>query len=90
MAYYKRTENVNSALIESRMKSIFNLNAPYLEYLRQRYLAPLISQIRGFEFVPRDLKIKTMLSEMEYGTCKFISDGSELRSFLMRKPKNLG
>ena len=26
--------------------------------------------------------MKTLLSEMEYHTCKFISDGSELRSFL--------
>ena len=32
----------------------------------------------------------TLLSEMKYDTCKFISDGSELRSFFMSKPKSIG
>ena len=68
----------------------FLFECTLLEHLRQRYLEPLISQIRGFEFFPRELKIKTLLSEIEYDTCKFISDGSELRSFLMCKPKSVG
>ena len=56
-----------------------------LRQLRQRFLEPLTSQIRGFDFIPRELKMKALLFEMEYDTCKFISDGSELRSFLMSK-----
>ena len=68
----------------------FLFECTLLRHLRQRFLEPLISQIRGFEFFPRELKMKALLSEMEYDTCKFISDGSELRSFLMSKPKSIG
>ena len=40
----------------------FLFECTLLEHLRQRYLEPLFSRIRGFEFFPRDLKIKTMFS----------------------------
>ena len=65
------------------MKYIIFLNAP--STTSRIVLEPLTSQIRGFEFFPRELKMKTLLSEMEYDTCKFISDGSELRSLEFRK-----
>ena len=68
----------------------FLFECTLLRHLRQRFLEPLISQIRGFEFFPRELKMKALLSEMEYDTCKFISDGSELRYFIMSKPKSIG
>ena len=71
-----------------KFKSDDGLGLFGLRHLRQSFLEPLTSQIRGFEFFPRELKMKTLLSEMEYDTCIFISDGSELRSFIVFKSQN--
>lgn len=58
-----------------------------LGHLRQRYLEPFITGISGFEFFPIDIKLCTLMTEMEYDTCKFIADGMDLRNFLASKPK---
>ena len=58
-------------------------------HLRQRYLEPIIENIRGFEFFPIEFKLGAIMSEVKYDTCKFIADGIDLRDHLMSKPKTL-
>ena len=49
--------------------------------IRDRFIAPQIDGIIGFEFFPANFKIKTLMDDMNNETCKFISDGSESRNF---------
>ena len=46
--------------------------------------------IAGFEFYPGIFKMKTLMSDVKYDTCKFIADGTDLRNHLISKPKTLG
>ena len=50
-------------------------------------LKPIVS-IPGFEFFPKDMKLKTVLLDPQYDTCKFIAQGMELRDFLASKPRS--
>ena len=68
----------------------FLFECSLLKHLRDRFIAPQIDRIIGFEFFPANFKIKTLMDDMNYETCKFISDGSELRDFLISQPKSLG
>ena len=68
----------------------FLFECSLLKHLRDRFIAPQIDGIRGFEFFPANFKIKTLMDDMNFETCKFISDGSELRDFLISQPKSLG
>ena len=43
--------------------------------------------ISGFEFFPINFKMNTLLSNVEYDTCKYIADGMDLRNFLASNPK---
>ena len=56
-------------------------------HLRSRYLEPLTRGIVGFEFFPVEFKLKALMVEVKYDTCKFIADAMDLRNFLIRKPK---
>ena len=67
----------------------FLFQCPTYQILRERYLEPVIENIRGFEFFPIDFKVKAIMSEMKYGTCKFIAEATDLREFLISKPKVL-
>ena len=67
----------------------FLFQCPTYQVLRERYLEPVIENIRGFEFFPIDFKVKAIMSEMKYGTCKFIAEATDLREFLISKPKVL-
>ena len=58
-----------------------------LRHLRQRHLEPSIGGISGFEFFPINFKMNTLLSNVEYDTCKYIADGMDLRNFLASNPK---
>ena len=71
--------------IESEYHFLFE--CPIYTHIRTRHLEPLIYTIPGFQYFPTHFKMHTLLSNMEYGTCKFISDSMDLRTFLMSKPK---
>ena len=71
--------------IEDEFHFIFECSV--LGHLRQRHLEPLIGEIPGFEYFPNDIKLNTILSDIDFVTCKFIADGMELRNFLVSKPK---
>ena len=68
----------------------FLFKCSVLRHLRNTYLEPLISCIPGFEFFPDNFKLKALMSEVKYDLCKFIADATELRNFLISKPKTLG
>ena len=59
-----------------------------MKHLREELLKPTMS-IPGFEFFSKDIKLKTLLAEPHYDTCKFIAKGMELRDFLASKPKRI-
>lgn len=61
-----------------------------LRHLRLRYLEPIKRGITGFDFFPNSFKLKALMSDVEYDTCKFIADGTELRNFLISKPRPVG
>ena len=67
----------------------FLFQCPTFRHLRQRYLEPIIEHIRGFEFFPTEFKLRAIMSEVKYGTCKFIADGTDLRDYLVSKPRML-
>ena len=73
--------------IENEYHFLFECQA--LSHLRQRYLIPIIENIQGFEFFPINVKMKTLLAEMESNTCKYIADAMDLRNFLASKPGRL-
>ena len=58
-----------------------------MKHLREELLKPVTS-IPGFEFFPKDVKLKTLLLDPQHDTCKFIAKGMELRDFLTSKPRN--
>ena len=68
----------------------FLLKCPILKHLRDEYLEPLTCTVPGFEFFADDFKLKTILTDVEHGTCKFIALATDLRNFLASKPKSLG
>ena len=61
-----------------------------LRHLRLRHLEPIKRGITGFDFFPNSFKLKALMSDVEYDTCKFIADGTELRNFLISKPRPVG
>ena len=65
----------------------FLFQCPISNHLRLRFLEPITRGIIGFEFFPAEYKLKTLMTEVKYDTCKFISDAMELRNFLISKPK---
>ena len=71
--------------IENEFHFIFE--CPIYTHLRSRHLEGFFSSIYGFSFLPNDSKMRMVLSNLEYDTCKFIADSTELRTFLMSKPK---
>ena len=85
LAYEKRTEKVWILPWKCWERSTFSLNELYQDILF-KIGAPLRVKFEVFNYSKGSWK-STLLSEMEYDTCKFISDGFELRSFLMSKPK---
>ena len=68
----------------------FLFNCPILNHLRNTYIDPIINEITGFEYFPDGLKLKAMMIEMKYHTCKFIADAMDLRNYLVSKPRTLG
>ena len=65
----------------------FLFQCSVLNHLRSRYLEPITRDIIGFEFFPVEFKLKAVMSEVKYDTCKFIADAMDLRNFLISKPK---
>ena len=74
--------------IEDEAHFLFECSA--LRHLRYRYLEPITRGITGFEFFPNNFKVKALMSDVKYDTCKFLADGTELRNHLIAKPKTLG
>ena len=70
--------------VEDEAHFLFKCSVP--RHLRNTYLEPLTSCIPGFEFFPDNFKLKVLMSEVKYDTCKFIADATELRNFLISKP----
>ena len=74
--------------IEDEFHFLFECSV--LRHLRNRLITPQIDDITGFDFFPCNFKIKTLMCDMKHETCKFIADGSELRDYLLSKPKTFG
>ena len=68
----------------------FLFKCPTFRHLRLRYLEPITRGITGFEFFPDNFKVKALMSDVKYDTCKFLADSTELRNHLISKPKTLG
>ena len=68
----------------------FLFHCPVFSHLRNRDLEPSTSSIVGFEYFPDFFKLKTIMSDLKYDTCKFIANAAELRHFLVSKPKTFG
>ena len=68
----------------------FLFNCPVYSHLRNTYLEPVISPIPGFGFFPDDFKLKALMSDLKYNTCKFIANATDLRTFLVSKPRQIG
>ena len=68
----------------------FLFKCPVLRHIRKTYLEPQTNSIPGFEFFPDNFKLKAFMTDMKYDTCKFIANVTELRNFLVLKPKTIG
>ena len=68
----------------------FLFKCPVLRHIRKTYLEPQTNSIPGFEFFPDNFKLKAFMTDMKYDTCKFIANATELRNFLVLKPKTIG
>ena len=71
--------------VENELHFMFTCSV--YSHLRDRYLRPITSNIRSFQYLPHDRKMQILLSDMEKGTGKYIASSMELRSFLVSKPK---
>ena len=71
--------------IEDEFHFLFECTA--LTHLRTRLLDPVIDGIPGFQYFPKAIKLKTLFSDIDFGTCKYIADGMDLRNFLASKPR---
>ena len=67
----------------------FLFKCPVLRHLREIYITPKTDSIPGFEFFPDNFKLKSLMDDMEYGTSKFIASATELRDFLVSKPREM-
>ena len=65
----------------------FMFSCPTYTHLRARYLRPITDNIRNFNYLPHDGKIRVLLSNLELDTTKFIVNSMELRNFLISRPK---
>ena len=68
-------------------ESHFMFVCPTYSHLRTQYLRPITTSIPNFQFLPYDAKMQILLSDMEQGTVKYIANSTELRQFLVTKPK---
>ena len=73
--------------VEDEYHFLFKCSA--LAQLRRRLLDPVTSKISGFQYFPKDIKLKTIFSDFDFATAKYIADGMELRNFLASKPRKL-
>ena len=67
----------------------FLFDCSMLRYLRDRLIKPQISGIRGFQFFPNNFKVAAIMGDLKQETCKFIAHGTDLRDFLISKPRIL-
>ena len=73
--------------VEDEYHFLFKCSA--LDQLRRRLLDPVTSKISGFQYFPKDIKLKTIFSDFDFATAKYIADGMELRTFLASKPRKV-
>ena len=71
--------------IEDEFHFLFECTA--LTHLRIRLLDPVIDGIPGFQYFSKEIKLKTLFSDIDFGTCKYIADGMNLRNFWASKPR---
>ena len=57
--------------VENELHFMFTCSA--YSHLRDRYLRPITSNIRSFQYLPHDRKMQILLSDMEKGTGKYIA-----------------
>ena len=68
----------------------FLLICPVLRHLRKTFLTPVTSSLPGFEYFPENFNLKALLADMKYEVCELIAETTELRNFLVSKPKTIG
>ena len=59
-----------------------------LSHLRKQYLEPLTEIIDGFETLSLNDKFKKLMCKLDFNLYKFISEGTDLRTFLVSKFRN--
>ena len=60
----------------------FLFDCKILCHLRQDYFEEAVKNIPRFENLANEIKVKTLMCEMEYDFCKYIRDSMGLRNFL--------
>ena len=65
----------------------FLFRCPIYQNLRQLYILPITSSLNGFETLPDSTKIKHVMSATDFKIYKFLSDGMDLRTFLISEYK---
>ena len=65
----------------------FLFECPVSRFLRDMYVTPIVRNVPGFEFFPVHFKLKALMSQMNPELCKFISSATDLRNFLISKPR---
>ena len=72
--------------IEDEFHFLFECTA--LRHLRGSLIDPVIEVLSGFKCFFKEIKSKTLLSDIDFATCKYIADAMDLRNFLASKPKS--
>ena len=67
----------------------FLFDCKILCHLRQECFEKAVGNIPTFKNLPNEIKMKTLMCEMEYDFCRYIRDGMELRNFLASHPRTL-
>ena len=66
----------------------FLIKCHELRYLCEKYLESLIESIDGFDTLPLNSKIKFLMCKLDFNLYKFISEGTDLRTFLLSNFRN--
>ena len=72
--------------VEDEFHFLFECAA--LRHLRCRLLDPVTGTIPEFQYFPKEIKLKTLMSDIDFATCKYIADGMDLKNFLASKPRS--
>ena len=87
-SYYERkAQKRKTRIMRKKSPNHSRITATALRHLRERLLDPVIGRIPGFQYFPKEIKLRTLFLGIDFATCKYIADGMDLRNFLASKPR---